>query len=79
MLVNTIYVMEEDVMGYPMTTFELYADGEFKGAINLVGNALDQWEDIVGVIVEYFPEITHVNIFKMNGEFFMGVELSPEN
>lgn len=69
--------MEEDVMGYPMTTFELYADGEFKGAIDLVGNATDQWKRIVDVIVERFPEITRILIFKMNGELFTEVELSP--
>ena len=79
MLAQSVYIQEDNVMGYPMTTFELYADGEFKGAIDLVGNALEQWERIVGVIVEYFPEITRVCIFKMNGELFMEVELWPEN
>lgn len=64
-------------MGYPTTTFELYTDEGFKGSIDIIGNATNQVERIVGVLAEHFPEITRVLVFKMNGELLTEVELSP--
>ena len=79
MLAKSVYIQEDDVMGYPMTTFELYTDEEFKGAIDIIGNATDQLGRIVGVVAERFPEITRIVAFKMNGELFAEVKLSLAN